>query len=335
MPGACLNSWRTDGCEWSIGYLWRSSDWFEHLVFFALALMLVYTGFVVSRFYYRHYLDRRSSRSFAPDSARAVQRHQKRLLAELRRGIGTLKSIASTAPFLGLAGTCYGMLDGLRSMTGTWDPFVMAAVPIGASLATAVAGIIVAIPAVLSYNLLLARIESFERDLSNVPLADCTFPISGAVRSFQFAQRLPLQKRFSNLPPFPVLAAPVLASLVATFVSFEPYKVPTGLYVRLLEIGSLDNRHHPVKSVVISVVRGSANGSPVVRVNSKETSLDNLEDAVAPKRTARPQTAYVEAEDTLAWDDVAKVIDAVKGLDANVVLLTNTPNVTVARKPTR
>jgi hypothetical protein len=327
MPGACLNSWRTDGCEWSIRYLWRSSDWFEHLVFFALALMLVDTGFVVSRFYYRYYLARRNSRSFVPDSARAVQRHQKRLLAELRRGVRTLKSIASTAPFLGLAGTCYGMLDGFRGMTGTWDPLAMAAASIGASLATAVAGIIVAIPAALSYNLLLTRIESFERDLLNMPLADCTPPIVGAVRSFQFAQRLRLQNRFSNLPPFALLAAPVLASLVATFAFFEPCKVPTGLYVRLLEIGSLDNGHHPVKSVVISVVKGTANGSPVVRVNSKETSLGNLEEAVAPKRTARPQrTAYVEAEDTLAWDDVAKVIDVVKGLDANVVLLTAKPN---------
>jgi hypothetical protein len=43
MPGACLNSWQTDECEWSIGHGWRSSDWIKRGIFVALALMLAYT----------------------------------------------------------------------------------------------------------------------------------------------------------------------------------------------------------------------------------------------------------------------------------------------------
>lgn len=327
MPGACLNSWQADGREWNIASLWRSSDWFERLVLVALALMLAYALFVLGRFYYRSYLAHREFGALVPDSTHAFQRRQRTLLAELSLGVGTLKSIASAAPFLGLTGTCYGILDGFRGMTGTWDPLAMATASIGASLVPAVAGIIVAIPAILSYNHLRSSIERFERGLSNMPVAACVPTLSGVGRSYQFAQKLPLQSRFSNMPPFALLAAPVLASLVAIFTFFQPYEAPAGLFVRLLEVGSLENRRHPVKSAIISVDRASANGSPLIRVNFNETPVDNLDEALVRKLKLPPQwTAYVEAEDTLPWGDVVKVVDVVKGLDANVVLLTTKPN---------
>ena len=82
MPGACLNSWQTDACEWSIGYVWRSSDWIERGLFITLALMLSCTLFVFIRFFRRYYLARRESRAFVPDSWRAVHRSQRTLVAD-------------------------------------------------------------------------------------------------------------------------------------------------------------------------------------------------------------------------------------------------------------
>src|SRR5450631_626897 len=113
MPGACLNSWQTDACEWSIGYVWRASDWIERGIFIFLALMLAYTGFVLLRFSRRYYLARRESRALVNDSWRALQRNQRTLVADLSRGLRTLKAISSAAPFLGLAGTSYGILAAL------------------------------------------------------------------------------------------------------------------------------------------------------------------------------------------------------------------------------
>src|SRR5215831_9721805 len=113
MPGACLNSWHTDACEWSIGYVWRSSDWIERGLFIALALMLCYTVFVCIGVSRRYDLARRESRAFVPDSWRAVHRRQRTLVADLSRGLRTLKGIACAAPFLGLAGTSYWVLGGL------------------------------------------------------------------------------------------------------------------------------------------------------------------------------------------------------------------------------
>jgi hypothetical protein len=160
VPGLCLNSWQTDGCEWIVGYLWRSSNWFERLDSVALGLMLAYTVFVCSRFSFRYYIARHQSRTLVPDSTRAFQRSQKRLISELNRGVGTLKAIASTAPFLGLAGTCNGILGGFRGVGMQKDAALamMFADISGALIATA-AGLFVAIPAAVSYNILRMRID--------------------------------------------------------------------------------------------------------------------------------------------------------------------------------
>ncbi len=324
MPRVCSNSWQADGCEWSIGHLWRTSDWIERLIFVALALMLAYTVFILSRFLCSYYLSRRESRAFEPDSTHAFQRNQTRLVANLSRGVRTLKSISSAAPFLGLAGTCYGIAAGLFVGIGMERRLALAMISanVAAALVTAAAGILVAIPANLSYNFVHTRIDELEREL-NGHRTDAQ-PLG---RSFQFAQKLPLQNRFSGLPPFALLAAPALASLVAIFTLFQPYDVPTGLSVRLLEIGSLDSHRFSTKPVIISVVSASANGSPVIRVNSRETTLDNLDEAMGQKPKAPSQwTAYVEAESSLPWGDVVSVIDVVKGLHGNVVLLTTTPD---------
>jgi hypothetical protein len=51
MPGVCLSSWQTYPCEWSIGSVWRSSDWIERGIYIAFVLMLAYTVFVLVRFF--------------------------------------------------------------------------------------------------------------------------------------------------------------------------------------------------------------------------------------------------------------------------------------------
>ena len=114
-PGACPKLWRTYEYEWSIGEVWRASDWVERSIFIGLALMLVYTVFVVARFFRRYYSVRRV---FVPDSTGPSQQSQESFVVDLSRGVATLKSIASAAPFLGLAGTCYGILGGFYGLAG-------------------------------------------------------------------------------------------------------------------------------------------------------------------------------------------------------------------------
>ena len=78
--------------------------------------------------------------------------------SHLKRGLGTIKLLASIAPLLGLLGTVTGMIITFQSITlfGTGDPKLMAG-GISQALVTTALGLIVAIPLVFLHNFLSGR----------------------------------------------------------------------------------------------------------------------------------------------------------------------------------
>jgi biopolymer transport protein ExbB/TolQ len=96
-----------------------------------------------------------------PDALEKVLETQEAREKEtLERGAQFLGTVGANAPFLGLTGTVLGILSAFRRMAsqgGSGGVEVMNAIA-GALIATAV-GLIVAIPAVVLYNVLKARIK--------------------------------------------------------------------------------------------------------------------------------------------------------------------------------
>jgi biopolymer transport protein ExbB len=323
--GACPNLWRTYGYDSSIEYIWRSSDLVERLIFVALALMLVYTVFVVTRFFRCYYSVQRESLALLTDSTGTSQTRQKRLASALSRGVGTLKAMASAAPFLGLAGTCYGIVGGfhclgMRAHGGIGSIWA----DIAGTLVTTLAGLIVAIPAAVSYNALRMRLEKFESTRSSVLL-------EARADSFQVAQTLPLRGRFSALPAFALIAAPVVALLIPMFALMLRSPIPVGLQVRLLKVGMSD---HDSSAIVVSVVGGSTRTPRAVYVNSMETPWSELDNAIRNQLRTRPHWAVdVEGGDDVPWEWVADAIDVAHGLHAEVVLLTGAPRIDRSHLP--
>ncbi len=84
------------------------------------------------------------------------------------RGLMVLASIGSTAPFVGLFGTVWGIMHALQdiSKAGSASLDVVAG-PIGEALIATAIGIASAIPAVLAYNFFLRQTKLFETDLEN------------------------------------------------------------------------------------------------------------------------------------------------------------------------
>ena len=281
--------------------------------------MLCYTVFVVVRFSRRYYLARRESCALLPDSIRSSQPGHKRLVAELGRGLGTLKSIASAAPFLGLAGTHYGILGGFYGLgIHPYGGIGSIWADIAGTLVTTVAGLIVAIPAAVSYNVLRTRLEKFESSRSSTLL-------EAAPCSYGFAQTLPLQRRFSGLPAFALIDAPILGTLVLMFALLLSPQIPVGMRVHLLTIGAGDQDLSPI---IISVIATNGSGPSTVFVNSKETPWDELGNTLRGQLKVRPHwIVYVAGGDEVPWADVANAIDVARGLHAEVVLLTATPNI--------
>lgn len=248
------------------------------------------------------------------------------LIAELSRGVATLKSIAAAAPFLGLAGTCYGILAvfsrGYAVSKGTF--FASISLETSTALVATAAGLTVAIPAAISYNALRTRLKRFESDHSSTLL-------EAMPRSYGLAQTLPLAKRFSGLPAFALIGAPLLAILIPMFALMLRFPIPVGLPVRLLKVGVSDR---DLTSIVISVIGTSS--QPVVYVNSKETPWDELGNTLRSQLELRPHwIVYVEGGTEVPWAGVAKAIDVARGLHAEVVLLTDMSNISSDKQSVR
>jgi biopolymer transport protein ExbB len=135
---------------------------------------LAWHGIVATRHHERHGANRlNESGSAAEFLTRAMRRVIDEETARLESGLTVLASIGSTAPFLGLFGTVWGVYHALVAIglsgQGTLDKV---AGPVGEALIMTALGLAVAIPAVLAYNfsvrrnrLVLAQLDSFAHDL--------------------------------------------------------------------------------------------------------------------------------------------------------------------------
>ncbi len=100
------------------------------------------------------------------------------VLRQLQAGQVLLATVGATAPFVGLLGTVWGIYHALIGIAGSGQVSIdKISGPVGEALIMTAAGLAVAIPAVLGYNILgrlIARIEAdlegFARDLRELLL---------------------------------------------------------------------------------------------------------------------------------------------------------------------
>ncbi|MEO5689323.1 MAG: MotA/TolQ/ExbB proton channel family protein [Burkholderiaceae bacterium] len=87
-------------------------------------------------------------------------------LAQLQFGQVVLASTGATAPFIGLFGTVWGIFHALGNMAeGNGVTIDKIAGPVGEALIFTAAGLAVAIPAVLAYNIFGKRVAACEAEL--------------------------------------------------------------------------------------------------------------------------------------------------------------------------
>jgi biopolymer transport protein ExbB len=101
-------------------------------------------------------------------SRRALERAEAIVHAELKRGISSLATIGSTAPFVGLFGTVLGIINAFKGIS-TEKSTGLGAVAGGISeaLVTTAVGLFVAIPAVMMFNYFTNRVEAFDVEMGN------------------------------------------------------------------------------------------------------------------------------------------------------------------------
>lgn len=104
---------------------------------------------------------------------RTLRREINRVSSRLESGLTLLASVGSTAPFVGLLGTVWGIYHALVAVSATGTVQIdKVAGPVGEALIMTALGLVVAIPAVLAYNaftrvnrVTLAELDAFAHDL--------------------------------------------------------------------------------------------------------------------------------------------------------------------------
>ena len=111
--------------------------------------------------------------SYSEFLTRAMRNCIEEEITKMENGLASLASIASSAPFVGLFGTVWGVYNALVSIglsgQGTLDKV---AGPVGEALIMTALGLAVAIPAALAYNafvrrnrLVQTKLNSFAHDV--------------------------------------------------------------------------------------------------------------------------------------------------------------------------
>jgi len=109
----------------------------------------------------------------------SVQRAVSNITSRLQDGLAVLATVGSTAPFVGLFGTVWGIYHALTAIGLSGNASIeKVAGPVGEALIMTAFGLAVAVPAVMGYNWLIRRnktvmekVNTFSGDLHNVLLA--------------------------------------------------------------------------------------------------------------------------------------------------------------------
>jgi biopolymer transport protein TolQ len=89
-------------------------------------------------------------------------------LAKLERAVPFLATAGNTAPFIGLFGTVWGIMDSFRDIGEAGSASLAVVAPgISEALITTAMGLFAAIPAVIFFNFFSARIRSLEVEMEN------------------------------------------------------------------------------------------------------------------------------------------------------------------------
>ncbi|GGY66155.1 MotA/TolQ/ExbB proton channel family protein [Pseudoduganella albidiflava] len=120
----------------------------------------------------------------------SIQRAVDKVQSRLQDGLSFLATVGSTAPFIGLFGTVWGIYGALTNIGMTGNASIdKVAGPVGEALIMTAAGLAVAVPAVLGYNWLVRRNKSAMEEVRTFAADVHSVLISGAMSTAESVGR--------------------------------------------------------------------------------------------------------------------------------------------------
>ncbi len=116
---------------------------------------------------------------------RAIERNMLVEIVSLKRGLAILATVGSTSPFVGLLGTVFGIINAFAGMGAAGSSGIQAiAVGIAEALIATGFGLMVAIPAVWSFNYFQTKIDNLTSEMTYVSKEMIDYLIKGVSGEF-------------------------------------------------------------------------------------------------------------------------------------------------------
>jgi hypothetical protein len=115
------------------------------------------------------------------------------------------------------------------------------------------------------------------------------------------------------------------------------YMGPKGLRVHLLRLGITSQRNPGIQPVLVQLESRGRRGRPSLYVDFQPVSWEDFGVVLQKELNQRPPNwpVYFQGDPDMEWDWAGKTIDAIRGLQAEVILLTTAPALPrVKRGPT-
>jgi hypothetical protein len=105
------------------------------------------------------------------------------------------------------------------------------------------------------------------------------------------------------------------------------YMVPKGLKVHLLRFGITAQRNPGIQPVLVQLETRGQRGRPSLYVNFQPVSWEDFGVVLQKELNQRPPNwpVYFQGDPDMEWDWAGKTIDTIRGLQAEVILLTAAP----------
>lgn len=117
----------------------------------------------------------RTNRDIAEHMAKSMEDYAPQAISVLERNIGALPIVASISPLLGMTGTVTGMISSFNAMaTATNLEATTVSAGISEALITTAAGLLIAMPSVIAYNIFSKMLDNHtvDVDVSATELVD-------------------------------------------------------------------------------------------------------------------------------------------------------------------
>jgi biopolymer transport protein ExbD len=284
MAGTSVSSY---GTQCGVECLWHRMDVLLRVDVAVLGLLLACTLVLVVRVSRCYRLAR--DRGIDSPAGKVV-------VAELKANVGNLKSIASTATYFGLLGTCLGILSAF-SPAGmekhTYAAWMMSKMT--AALVPCAVGIIVAVPATCGHTYGCMRLDLLAKGLPK-------------------RNRL-LTRRFEEFPSFAVITTAWLLTILLRVYAlpFTPVHTSKGLDVGIASV-PCDTSDRFI------VLRISDRGGIFLNFQEQQdwTGLQNGVSEIYRMRAHR--VLYLSADEGVSYQTVADAIDTVRSAPEDITV---------------